>query len=292
MPAKNARQQQVKEQLKNGSRVFGKRIRLEDVTPDSDSDYQYTSDSATEANSNHSTDDFQEEDAAKSLERFYNIFMGPESQSTLEERIWDAKFPGRAPPTGRSKRSECHRRQCKRELEEAAANATVMYLRPLPKGRQLSFSRNHGDTDSKNAQEETRKLQACKFEEKLEKIIKGIDTLDLSAIEEPDTTEISSDEDFDAEYAPIGTANVTDAPEPEEATIPDQCVNNTENVIESVEGFLMEDEPDEDILAIATKLLKHMTKVPTKKTLKSIMMPTAIISYEKLCQIWKNTGAR
>ena len=55
---------------------------------------------------------------------------------------------------------------------------------------------------------------------------------------------------------------------------------------------MTEDEPKEDILIIADKLLKQAMRVKTHATLKSIMTLTAVIVYVKLYRQWKNTGAR
>ena len=65
-----------------------------------------------------------------------------------------------------------------------------------------------------------------------------------------------------------------------------------EDAAEVVEGILTEEEPAEDILTIASKLLKQATKVNTHATLKNIMMLTAIVSYKKLHCAWKDTGAQ
>jgi hypothetical protein len=86
MPAKNAHQLQVRGQQRSISGAFGKRIWLEDVASDSDLNYQYASDSATEA-SDLSDDCQDEEDAIESLERFYDVFTGPDKRTNLEERI-------------------------------------------------------------------------------------------------------------------------------------------------------------------------------------------------------------
>ena len=69
-------------------------------------------------------------------------------------------------------------------------------------------------------------------------------------------------------------------------------IEDAVNVVDAVEGILMEEEPAEDILEIATKLLKQAGKVNTQATLKHIMILTAIVSYVKLYRAWKNTGAR
>jgi hypothetical protein len=101
-------------------------------------------------------------------------------------------------------------------------------------------------------------------------------------------------EDFGGEDGSICTSiNATDtSAEPEAGPALERPDYGSDEAIASVEGILIEEEPEEDILAIAAKLLKQAAKVHTKKTLKNIMMLTAIVSYEKLCQMWKSTGAR
>ncbi|KAF8330037.1 uncharacterized protein EI90DRAFT_3124842 [Cantharellus anzutake] len=223
-----------------------------------------------------------EEDAIKSLEGFYEVFMGPDRHPNLEEQVKNAKFCGRAPYTGNSKHSERRRQQHWRELEGAAASCNHSVFRAFEqkarlKHKHIGVDGRQGDVQM--AQEKTHQFHAHKFEEKLQRIISR---MDLLTMEESDVTDISDDDkDFCAKNRSICTStNVSDmSAEPE--AVPERPDYSSDEAIASVEGILIEEEPKEDVLVIVAKLLKHAVKVHTKKTLRNIMMLTAI-KYRRL----------
>ena len=75
-----------------------------------------------------------------------------------------------------------------------------------------------------------------------------------------------------------------------DGSIPDPNPMHKDSItIDSIQDVLTEEEPIEDVLVIAEKLLKQAAHLNTHATLKIIMTLTAVISYVKLYQRWKNT---
>lgn len=72
----------------------------------------------------------------------------------------------------------------------------------------------------------------------------------------------------------------------------EEVYKNSTDIFESIEGILTEEEPEEDVIMIASKLLKQAVRLQTCVTLKTIMMLTAIVSYEKLYCSWKENNAQ
>ena len=86
MPPKNTYKHWVKQQQRNTSGTFKKHIQLEVALSDSESEYEYTLDSAIDT-SDGSDDGANEDIAAQSLEKFYDVFGRPESCINLKEWI-------------------------------------------------------------------------------------------------------------------------------------------------------------------------------------------------------------
>ena len=92
MPALTGRKHQAKEQRAIGSRSFTKCLKYSVNHTSSESKYEESPDSDTEASSvstgvqSNELEHFSEETAMESLERFYGVFDTPSTQGNLEER--------------------------------------------------------------------------------------------------------------------------------------------------------------------------------------------------------------
>ena len=61
-------------------------------------------------------------------------------------------------------------------------------------------------------------------------------------------------------------------------------INSTAHIYDSIEGILVEEEPQEDILTTVQRLLKQASYVTSQVTLKEIMLLTAVTGYVQLYQ--------
>ncbi|KAF8310912.1 uncharacterized protein EI90DRAFT_3139032 [Cantharellus anzutake] len=125
-------------------------------------------------------------------------------------------------------------------------------------------------TQSQQEKQEPHSVLVYWFEENLEQIIRDINTLTLETTDKPDLTGTSGDEELENSVEPTRPTHNDDRMALE-ATI-ESVGDSNEYVEEAVEGFVVEEEPAEDIMEIASKLLKQVTKVPTQQTLKNIIV--------------------
>ncbi|KAF8329971.1 uncharacterized protein EI90DRAFT_3124716 [Cantharellus anzutake] len=238
MPAKTACQHQAQEQLWEACGHFQSRIHQASTPANSDSEYQYESDSTADAN--NGVDDSPEEDDAL---------------CRLQKRSW----------------------QKTRELAEVATKCDNCVLKAftLKPGIKRMHSEISQVPDMSVGCGESSDALACDFENRLERLISRFESLAI--------------ETFNSE----GTINMNDKDTNEDAPDnedPLQHTSTATDVITSIESIISEEEPDEDILVIANNLLKQATGIKTRVTLKTIMILTAVVSYEKLHCAWSEPG--
>jgi len=118
---------------------------------------------------------------------------------------------------------------------------------------------------------------AWNFEDKLKKLISRFELLTIQTFgyEEVSLHGISLNQMMSTGNDTVEDMSDDDYPSQDMNTAPTKA-----DLIMSIEGIITEEEPDEDILIIADKLLKQATHVKTRSMLKTIMILTVVVLYK------------